>query len=139
MKNSYGNYVIQKALKLSNGHFKVKFTNNIQLVSFMSLFLTHPNFWVIIFKTLNIICNFIRQKNDFNLKLDSDINGAKSIIRKQQFELSWCVDIWLLDGWATYIRRNVTNHLDDGPAADNRTTCVLDSDPSSSGRFSLSN
>ena len=30
MKNSYGNYVIQKALKLSNGHFKVKFTNNIK-------------------------------------------------------------------------------------------------------------
>jgi len=30
MKNSYGNYVIQKALKLSNGHFKVKITNNIK-------------------------------------------------------------------------------------------------------------
>ncbi len=30
MKNSYGNYVIQKVLKLSNGHFKVKITNNIK-------------------------------------------------------------------------------------------------------------
>jgi hypothetical protein len=30
MKNSYGNYVVQKALKLSNGHFKVKITNNIK-------------------------------------------------------------------------------------------------------------
>jgi len=28
MKSSHGNYVVQKALKLSNGHYKVKITNN---------------------------------------------------------------------------------------------------------------
>jgi hypothetical protein len=30
MKNSFGNYVVQKALKLSSGHLKAKLTNNIK-------------------------------------------------------------------------------------------------------------
>ena len=30
MKNSFGNYVVQKALKLCNGFLKVKLTNNIK-------------------------------------------------------------------------------------------------------------
>ena len=78
MKNSYGNYVIQKALKLSNGHFKVKITNNIKkcLDKFTDK------------KMINKWSNILENMKTNNLNLDLGHNRINNLNRKKSDESS---------------------------------------------------